>query len=182
MLEFIARMNSLGALEWRGLKEIMAKSYLQRDVSDHVVACMLYTNDQVIENESAHERTFLLTKHESDNVPIESVCINGRPIDFQICDKYVQFAAILPAHASAKVDILYRNGLPCAPVKRGFRKASRVWTRRVLSEFRDNILCKSDLLFPKVQAVSHLLRRDRENARERRKLNAVTAEESSRSE
>jgi hypothetical protein len=182
MLESIARMNAFGALEWRGLAEIMAKSYLQRDESDHVVACMLYTNGQVIDNESAHERAFLLTKPESDNVPIESVCINGRPIDFQICDKYVQFAAILPAHASAKVDILYRNAFPCAPVKRGFRKASRVWTRRVLSEFRDNVLCKSDLLFPRVQAVRHLLWRDRQNARAGRKLNAVTPQESSRSE
>ena len=159
--EFIAQMKSLGALEWRGVNEILAKSYLQRDVSDLVISCKLYTNHQVIENETAQDRTFLVAKAHSDDVPIEHVSIDGRPTDFHVTGSCVQFAVLLPARASATVDIRYRNVLPRDEAQRGFRKASRVWTRRMLSEFRDDVLCKSDFLLDKANAVGHILRRQR---------------------
>lgn len=159
--EFVAQINSLGALEWKGMNEILTKSYLQRDVSDQVIACKLYTNHQLIENETAHELTFMVTKAQSDDVPIERISIDGRPTDFHITGSCVQFAIQLRAHASATVDILYRNAFSCDEVQRGFRKASRVWTRRMLSEFRDDVLCKSDFLLAKANAVSHTLRRRR---------------------
>jgi hypothetical protein len=152
-------MNSLGALEWRGLNEILTKSYLQRKMSDRVIACELYTNHQVIENDTADERMFVVTKAHSDDVPIEHVCINDEPTDFQIAGGCVQFAVLLPARASANVDILYRNPLSCGEAQRSFRKASRVWTRRMLSEFRDSVLCRSNFLLAKAQAVNRGIRR-----------------------
>ena len=53
LLEFVNRLNSLsGELEWTGLKNVLARAYMERDVSDHLRVCRIYTNYQIIENES----------------------------------------------------------------------------------------------------------------------------------
>jgi len=159
--EFIARLNSLGTLEWRGLGEIVQNTYLERYASTQTNVCKLYANSQVIENRSDRDRTFVVTKSQADDVPIENIFINGRITDSTIAGDTVQFQVELPAHASAKVNILYKNLLPNAGPQYGLGTATRIWTRRMLSEFRDNVLCKSDFLMATAQAVNHRFLRER---------------------
>jgi hypothetical protein len=161
LVEFIARLNTFGGLEWSGLNNILMKTYLERDVSDQTTECKLYTNSQIIENHDARDRTFILMKSHTDAVPIEHVLINGQTADFTVAGNFVQLAATIPAHASISVNIVYRDVLPCDQPQRSFRRATRVWTRRILSEFRDNFLCKSDFLLASTQAVNHRLRDER---------------------
>jgi hypothetical protein len=141
LVEFIGRLNSLGGLEWTSLNEIMTKSYLERDISPETTLCRIYANRQMIENPSTSERTFILTKSLSGDVPIESVFIGGQRAQFEVVKNLVQFGVKIPAKQSATVNVVYKNQLPCAEGERGIVSASRVWTRRMLSEFRDNFLC-----------------------------------------
>jgi len=146
LAEFISRLNSFEKLQWGGLHEIMTKSYLEHEIADDIIACRLYANHHTIENQAEHDRTFIVTKFEPGDVPIENVLVNGRTTNFTLSGNMLEFAMRIPALSSTMVNIVYRNVLPYADPRQGFANRSLVWTRRMLSEFRDNVLCRSELL------------------------------------
>jgi hypothetical protein len=153
LAEFIAGLNSLERLQWSGLHEIITGSYVEREESDDVAACRIYANDHVIGNHSGRERTFMVSKREVDDVPIQNVLVNGQAVGFMVRGNALMFTMRIPAFSSTSVKILYRNVLPGIKPGRAFASQSRVWTRRMLSEFRDNILCRSDFLLTSAQAL-----------------------------
>lgn len=144
--EFMSRLNSVERLQWSGLQEIMMKSYLEREISNDITACRLYTNHQIIENDAERERTFVVNKCETGDVPIQNILINGQTIEFTVGGNLLEFTMRVPALSSAVVRIVYRNILPRVELGQAFASRSRVWARRMLSEFRDNILSRSDFL------------------------------------
>ena len=77
LAEFVTRINSFKKLQWTGLHDIMKKSYLEREISSEITACRLYTNHHVIENHAERDRTFIVTKFETGDVPIQHVLVNG---------------------------------------------------------------------------------------------------------
>lgn len=137
---FVSRLNSLEGLEWSGLHEIMTKSYLKCELSKEITACRLYTNHHVIENYAEHDRTFIVTKFEPRDVPIQNVLVNGQTTTFTLGGNVLEFATRIPALSSAVVNIVYGNLLPHADPEQGFASRTRIWTRRMLCEFRDNVL------------------------------------------
>ncbi len=141
LTEFIARLNSFKRLHWTGLHEILTKSYLEREISNEIVLCRLFTNHHVIENTAERERTFILTKLESGDLPIQKILVNGEITRFKVGGNVLEFAIQILARSSSVVNIVYSNLLPHVETRRGVASRSRVWTRRMLSEFRDNILC-----------------------------------------
>jgi hypothetical protein len=153
LAEFVTRINSFKKLQWTGLQDIMKKSYLEREISNEITACRLYTNHHVIENHAEHERTFIVTKFETGDVPIQHVLVNGVATRFMIIDNVLEFATRIPALSSTVVQVVYRNSLPDAELERGFASRSHVWAHRMLSEFRDNVLCRSGFLLAGAQAL-----------------------------
>jgi hypothetical protein len=155
LTSFIAALNSLGRLEWKGLREIVENTCLQREISSRVITRKLYSNAHVIQNQCDADRTFLISKSHLNEVPVDTVFVNRRPADFELTDGSIRFPVEIPARASASVNIFYRNALPCAKPQHELRIATKVWARRVLSEFRDNVLWKSDFLMATARAVDH---------------------------
>jgi hypothetical protein len=153
LAEFITRINSFKKLQWTGLQEIMKKSYLEREISNETTACRLYTNHHVIENHAERDRTFIFTKFESGDVPIQRVLVNGVATRFLMIDNVLEFATRIPALSSRVVQVVYRNSLSHAELDRGFASRSHVWAHRMLSEFRDNVLCRSGFLLAGAQAL-----------------------------
>jgi hypothetical protein len=153
LTEFITRINSFKELQWTGLDDIMKKSYLEREISNEITACRLYTNHHIIENHAERDRTSIVTKFETGDVPIQRVLVNGVSTAFLVIDNVLEFATRIPALSSTVVQIVYRNSLPHAQLERGFATRSHVWAHRMLSEFRDNVLCRSDLLLAGAQAL-----------------------------
>jgi hypothetical protein len=153
LAEFVNRINSLTRLQWTGLDSIMKKSYLEREISNQITACSLYSNHHGIENQSEQDRTFVITKFESGDVPIQHVLVNGRATGFKLIDNVLEFATRIPALSSTTVEVVYRDPLPHAALDQGLAARSQVWARRMLSEFRDNVLYRSDLLLAGTQAL-----------------------------
>jgi hypothetical protein len=153
LAEFVTRINSFKKLQWTGLHEMMKKCYLEREISREITACRLYTNHHVIENHAEHDRMFIVTKFEAGDVPIQYVLVNGRATSFRLIDNVLEFATGVPAFSSTVIEVVYGNPLPHAELDQGFASRSRVWTRRMLSEFRDNVLCRSDLLLGNARAL-----------------------------
>jgi hypothetical protein len=153
LAEFVTRINSFKKLQWTGLHDIMKKSYLEREISNEITACRLYTNHHVIENHAESDRTFIVTKFETGEVPIQHVLVNGLATRFIIIDNVLEFATRIPALSSTVVQVVYRNSLSHAELERGFASRSYVWAHRMLSEFRDNVLCRSGFLLAGAQAL-----------------------------
>lgn len=153
LAEFVTQLNSFKQLQWTGLDDIMKKSYLEREISNEITACRLYTNHQVIENRAERERTFIVTKFETGDVPIQRVLVNGLATRFMRIDNVLEFATRIPALSSTVVQVVYRNSLAHAALEQGFASRSHVWAHRMLSEFRDNVLCRSSFLLAGAQAL-----------------------------
>jgi hypothetical protein len=153
LAEFVTRINSFKKLQWAGLHDIMKKSYLEREISNEITACRLYTNHHVIENHAERDRTFFVTKFETGDVPIQHVLVNGLATRFMMIDNVLEFATRIPALSSTVVQVVYRNSLPRAELEQGFASRSHVWAHRMLSEFRDNVLCRSGFLLAGAQAL-----------------------------
>jgi hypothetical protein len=153
LAEFVSRINSFKKLQWTGLQDIMKKSYLERKISNEIIACRLYTNHQVIENHAERDRTFIVTKFETGDVPIQHVLVNGLATRFMMIDNVLEFATRIPALSSTVVQVVYRNSLAHAALEQGFASRSHVWAHRMLSEFRDNVLCRSGFLLAGAQAL-----------------------------
>jgi len=147
-VEFISKLSSLSdRLEWRGLNDILTRTHLEKDVSDHTVLCTTYTNAQVIQNAAAFPRTYLIRKSEHGNVLIDRVLVNGHPAPYRVADALLKLAVRIPAYGSATIRIIYNDALPYVDGHDGLIVRGQVWTRRLLSEFRDNVLCKNHILF-----------------------------------
>jgi hypothetical protein len=159
LADFIAGLNSLARLQWSGLHEIITRSHIEREVSNDIAAYRLYANDHVIENHADRERTFMVSKYEVDDVPIQNVLVNGQAADFIVRGNVLTFTIRIPAFSSTSVNVVYRNGLPGVEPGRAVASRSRVWTRRMLSEVRDNILWRSNFLLASVQALHRRLSR-----------------------
>jgi hypothetical protein len=155
LIDFVVHLNSFRHLEWRGLGKIVENTYLRREVSAKAIACKLYSNSQVIENRSDNDQLFVVAKSHADDVPVENTFINGHIADFRIVNHTIQFEITIPAHASAKIEILYKNLLPYAKPQHRFQTAARTLMRRMLSEFRDDVLWKSAFLMSAAQTVNH---------------------------
>ena len=153
LAELVARLNSFERLQWAGLHEIITRSHVEREVSVNTVACRLYANDHVIENQVDRERTFMVCKCEADGVPVQKVLVSGQATDFVIRGNVLRFTMRIPAFSSRSVKIVYSNRLPGTKPGRAVAGRSSVWTRRMLSEFRDNVLCRSDFLLARAQAL-----------------------------
>jgi hypothetical protein len=153
LAEFVSRLNSFKELQWIGLQDIMKKSYLEREISNEITACRLYTNHQIIENNAERDRTFIVTKFETGDVPIQHVLVNGVATRFMIVDNVLEFTTKIPALSSTVVQLVYRNSLAHAALEQGFASRSHVWAHRMLSEFRDNVLCRSGFLLAGAEAL-----------------------------
>lgn len=161
---FIAGLNSLSNLHWTGLRETITRSYLEREVSDDIAECKLYANEHVIDNHADCERAFVISKSELDDVPIETVFLNGQSADFVKNGNVLTLTARIPAFSSALVKIVYRNVLPVVEPRRAVAGRGRVWTRRMLTEIRDNFLSRNDFLLASAQSLHHRLSRRRNPA------------------
>jgi hypothetical protein len=153
LAEFISRLNLFDSLQWTGLHEILTKSHLERETDNEITLCRLFTNHHVIENSGERERMFIVTKSESGDVPIQNIVVNGEITKFRVTGNLLEFKVQIRARSSIVVNIVYRNCLPHVETRQGVASRSRVWTRRMLSEFRDNILVRNDLLLASAQAV-----------------------------
>lgn len=146
ILEFIQKLNSLNTvIEWRGLNDILVRTYLERDISQQTTLCKTYTNHQIIENDRDSTRTYVITKPHNYDVSVQSVLINGKTAPFIIRDGLLQLAVTIPAKESVTVRIGYDGALPYGRTHEGgVVRASQVWMRRMLSELRDDIVCRND--------------------------------------
>jgi hypothetical protein len=141
--EFIGRISSLDAnLRWRGLGDIARNSYWQKKESDTQISVKTCSNILSIDNNFPNNIRYSVTKYDTNNVPLEGVFINGQKIDYSIANQFLRFEIDIKSQTSADVVIKFINLLPDSKESGGIFEKVKIFTRRHLSEIRDDYISK----------------------------------------
>ena len=158
LVDFIERLNSLKwDLVWRPLGDIVLRSFRNRSLADGTSAVQMFATRLVAENPGAEACRVLLTKEEDDPDCVQGVWVNQKPLGFSAQGRYLRSWLTVPPKETATVRVAYQNDLAVGPERRSSGLSFKVATTRYLSEFRDNYLSRSDLLYQSAYRLKRLL-------------------------
>lgn len=135
-------------LVFPSFRDLVVRSCLVRAVSDSVAEFQFFTRTFEFTTEDTSLSVVRLRKHEPDGRRVSAVLVNGRRVPFEIQGTYlcfeipvsgmsglirvdVEVPASVKCHRGRRLDIVYESG---------------VIARRLISELRDNVLCRNAVL------------------------------------
>ena len=142
----IQKINALQKdIKWVALSDIVRSLYLQRTTENGTVEIKCYANECLIENTSVTSKKYLITKPENGDVPLESVTANGEKVEYDFNNGKICFSTEIPPGDRFELKMAYRNEIPSSERKENRIDELKVWSRRFVSEFRDQHLSKNRL-------------------------------------
>jgi hypothetical protein len=158
LVDFIERLNSLSwHLVWRSLGDVILRSFRNRGLDDGTSAVQMFATRLVVENPGPEPCRVLLTKKENDPDCVQGVWANQQPIESSVQGGYLRSWVTVRPKETVTVRVAYQNDLPVVPKQRSSALSLKVATKRYLSEFRDNYLSRSDLLYQSAYRLKRLL-------------------------
>ena len=142
LAEFIDKLNSLDKrLEWKSLGNICSCACLKRVSENGDIHVKFFANRFCLKNDSDRTQQYVLIRQQWPKDQLTGIAINGRQTDFIQEDNYVKIALSLNPGQSAEVRVQFGKVDPvCVPRRTAWMYNARVFTRRALSEFRDNYI------------------------------------------
>ena len=148
LTEFIVNLNKIcGSIEWDSLENIISNAYLQMKYDDSKNRLKFYTNRILIKNDTDKTQTYELEKPETGNFPIERVTVNGSNTGYTLSDDILKMTVDIEPGSTAEVSIRYQGPVSSYSKPFGRTYTVKVYARRQLSEFRDNVLVKNKILY-----------------------------------
>lgn len=148
MMDFVASLNSLRwNIVWRPLGEVVRRSVVVRRLEDGTSVLRMFAASSAVQNTDGEAHWVLLVKEEGDPDCVDAVWVNGTPVKFGVDDGCLQVCIMLRPGEKAVVRVVYRNNLEAIANPDGGNARIRIAANRYLSEFRDNYLSHSDLLY-----------------------------------
>jgi hypothetical protein len=148
LLEFIDRLNALHcSLSWRGLGEVVRRSYRQRKLAPGVREIRMYGTELQLENRSGQEERDLLQRREGEASAVKEVWDESGPITWNSTNDCVHFEIELDSGQSKTVGITFHELAGNGSVGDSLSDRFKTMLRRYLSEMRDNYIVKSKFHF-----------------------------------
>jgi hypothetical protein len=155
-IQSIKRVNSLDPnLRWRGLEEVLARSYLEKQERNGLFSVRAFTRKTRLSNESDTKKEYIFSKEERDAASIEKVTVDGKKWFYDHTAPVLSFPLVIDAGATAEIEIVYRDHYPNTQVEDSFYRNLKIFSRRHLSEIRDNYLSHS----PAALAIANRMKR-----------------------
>jgi hypothetical protein len=157
LVDDVLMINSIDpAIQWSDLGTTVLNSNLHRRTVDGVSHIRAYSRAVRITNDSEAPRRFLVEWSYSSECPaIEQVLQDGAPVpSFTVDDSAIRVSVELPSRSTQILSVAYRNDYSSL-ARLGFIWDAKAFTRRRLSEARDNYISKNDL----AMAVGQTLKR-----------------------
>jgi hypothetical protein len=141
LVNFIQRLNALQrAPTWRGLGDVVRRSYRQREASPGTVEVEMYGTELRIENRSGQPKRFLIRRRESEPSAIQRICTDTQQITWRHINGHIGFEIELNPGENQVIKIKFndlagkeRNG-DSLPYR------LKAMLRRYLCEMRDNYI------------------------------------------
>lgn len=155
--DLIDKMNSVAKdIQWVGVGTAIEHSYLEKVEADGTVYCKIYANSTFIKNKHRHTRKYIVSKHETGNVPIKYLLVNGKKSSYRILNNKLTLALRISPKDVVRIELVYEDDISCVPLSQNVRDNVKVWMRRHTSEFRDNVISKNDFLLSLAYKVKKL--------------------------
>ena len=148
LVDSIQRLNALRcAPTWRGLGDVVRRSYRQREVSSGKVEVEMYGTEVRIENRSDQPKRFLIRRRECEPSAIREICDGSGPTTWNFVDGYVNFEIELKVGESKTASIRFQElaGNDCNGDNLPYRFKATL--RRYLCEIRDNYITPARFRF-----------------------------------
>jgi hypothetical protein len=127
VVNFIDRLNALNCqLQWRGLADVIERSYKWRLDGDGVVHVRMFANKLALENESRNDCSYHVEKSDHRRTVTLDVAVS--------------------AGDRKTLDLTSRTSNTATIVRQSVKVRAKVALRRYLSEFRDNYVSRSTVL------------------------------------
>ncbi len=153
--EFIGRVNALDqSLRWRGLRDVILGSYWHR-TRGPLTEVRIFCGRARIENGSDGPQEFLVRKKESSADCVDSVTVDGEPIEYSQAGRQLEFRFVLAPRQTAVLEIRYQDPSGGSGRMPSLKETPWAAIRRHLAAFRDHTVSQSDIL---AGAVSRLAR------------------------
>jgi hypothetical protein len=161
---FVHQLNALvERLEWSNLATVCSRACLKRVTRQGDVAVRLYVNRFVLANKGHKAQKYLISRQRPVNAPLPVVMVNGIQCESAVQDDSLTFTLSLEPSQTADIRIV--SGDPQKADSPAWRPTpayqAAVFTRRVLSEFRDNYVSKNRSLAAILAIVYKLRERNR---------------------
>jgi hypothetical protein len=143
-IQAVKRVNALDAgIHWTSLDRIACRSYLQKQENGALFSVRAFTRKAAVSNDSPEKREYRFFKEESDQDSIQTVTVNGRTRPYDYEGSLLSLSLTLNPRSTAEIEIVYRDPFPHIQVEDSLYQNLKVFSRRRLSEIRDNYLSRS---------------------------------------
>ncbi len=160
LTEVVDRVNAITPkVRWTNTSEILTQCYKLQKNGANEVRCHVFSSSQVLENRETMNQRFAVTKNEPDVDLVNRVLVDGESVEFEASDSSLRFEISVPALSSAQVNIEYLNPLPCPPRRLSAKQRTKIGMRRYLSEFRDNVIARNDILLSAAKLIKNKVAR-----------------------
>jgi hypothetical protein len=147
LVEFIDRVNGLKVrLKWGSLREVVCRSFREREMSPGVSEIEMYAAEMLLENSSSVPKVFRVRRREADPANVAEMTTGADVLSWSADRGYVRFEVTLAPGESTLISVRHVEAVP--PPRYG-RAASavKIGLRRYLSEFRDNYVVTAKARF-----------------------------------
>ena len=148
LITFIERLNNLKrAPTWRSLREVVRRSYRQRELSSDEMEIEMYAAELRVENRSKQPKRFLIRRRECEPSTIREICDGSGPIVWNFVNGQINFEIELKSGESKMLGIRFHElaGNGCNGDNLPYR--FKAMLRRYLCEIRDNYVTTTKLRF-----------------------------------
>lgn len=158
--QFVVQMNALDArLTWDSLLDTVTEACLQKVAGDAEMEIQFFTPVFKWMNQLDRPVLARFSKFEPDPILIKKIRVNGKERPFHAADGHVHFDVEVETKALIAVEILDKEVNPILPFKPSLGHQIFVGARRLLSEFRDNMLARHPIWFEQAKGIARYLRR-----------------------
>ena len=159
LTEAVDKLNSLEwNLTWMGLGDVVRRGVKSRRRSDNVQCVQVFGTQAVVSNPGTEPSDWLVEKEESDANYIEAVTLDGRNVAWNADRGRLQLRITLPPLSSAMVNVSYVAPPEIRVNQHGAKHRLKATTRRILSELRDDYICRNDFVYNNLLRVMGFLR------------------------
>jgi hypothetical protein len=159
LLQVIDKLNSLHwKLRWRSLGAAFTRALNVHRNVDGTSYVQMYGTNLTYANARPFSNRTAFMKLETDFDSVQSVTVNGAPVDYVLDRGSLRFEAVVPPYESVELRITYSGAQNLPARQDNLKYRAKAVLRRYLSEFRDNYLSQNAHLQQRALRIKDALR------------------------
>jgi hypothetical protein len=150
--DFVDKLNSLNcSLRWNSLGNVLKRSFQWQQSSEGNTRIKMIANEMAVANAEQRAVCCNIHKADIDSAGVTGILCDGKPLTWHRDNDSLAFSCSVPAQSQLNITVRYRS--IAGNVKSPFnpKAVMKIATRRYLSEFRDNFLCRHQKLMSLAQ-------------------------------